>query len=66
MGRNWLFGFSGVVVVLLAGLYFAQGSRAPVGQPALVEMNNQTLSELQAEFNKTANAVRIILLLSPT
>lgn len=54
------------VVLLLAGVYFLQGSHTPSNQPPLMEMNRQALAGLQSEFNRTSASLRIILLLSPT
>jgi len=53
-------------VVILGGVYFTRTGHAPAGQPALVEMNGSALSALQAEFNRTSDKLRVILLLSPT
>jgi hypothetical protein len=66
MKRNWVISLAAVVVLLLASLYFLQGSHTPPGQPILVELNAQALSGLQAEFNRTSASLRVILLLSPT
>jgi len=55
-----------MVVVILGAVYFTRTGHAPAGQPSLVEMNGSTLSVLQAEFNRTSNDLRVILLLSPT
>jgi hypothetical protein len=67
MRRIWLIGVLGAAVVaVLAGFYLGRGSRPPAGQPALVEINTETLSALQAEFNRDESILRVILLLSPT
>jgi hypothetical protein len=67
MKRTWLIG---VVVLLLlvggVGIYLLQGSHVPSGQPVLGEIDKQGLAALQAEFNRTSDSVRVILLLSPT
>jgi hypothetical protein len=55
-----------VVVVVLAAIYFTRTGLAPAGQPALVEMNSAALAAMQAEFNRTSDHLRVILLLSPT
>lgn len=55
-----------VLALCLGGLYFTMPGQAPSGQPALIEMNNQALAELQAVFNREASSERIVLLLSPT
>jgi hypothetical protein len=46
-------------------LYFA-GHRAPTGQPPLVELTSDSLDSLKADFNRSSDGIRIILLLSPT
>jgi hypothetical protein len=66
MKRTWSIVLAAVVVVLLGAVYFTRTGHAPVGQPSLVEMNGSTPSALQAEFNRTSNKLRVILLLSPT
>ena len=67
MRRIWLIGLIALAVVaLLAGLYFGRGSRPPAGQPALLEIDDKTLPDFQAQFNRDASSLRIILLLSPT
>lgn len=66
MKRTWSIVLAAVVVVILAAVYFMRTGHAPAGQPALVEMNGSTLSALQAEFNRTSDKLRVILLLSPT
>jgi hypothetical protein len=66
MKRTWSIVLAAVAVVILAAFYFMRTGHAPAGQPALVEMNGATLSALQAEFNRTSDKLRVILLLSPT
>ena len=55
-----------VLLVILGGVYFTRTGHAPVGQPALVQVNGSTLSALKEEFNRTSEKLRVILLLSPT
>jgi hypothetical protein len=66
MKLTWSIVIAAVVVVILGAVYFTRTGHAPAGQPSLVEMNGSTLSALQAEFNRTSNKLRVILLLSPT
>lgn len=66
MKRTGLIGLAAVVMLLLAGVDFLQGSHTPSNQPALAEINRQSLAALQEEFNRTSASVRVILLLSPT
>jgi hypothetical protein len=57
----------GVVAVLMGGLWFGIGHRAPAGQPALATLRPAAFEELQAAFNRDADDhARVILLLSPT
>ena len=62
------FSIAGLVVLLaaVAAWYrFAPGD-VPAGQPALVSIDAGTLEGLKAEFNRNADATRLIVLLSPT
>jgi hypothetical protein len=59
-------GLATVLAAVLVGVYLSRAGHAPVGQPAVTVMDNQALSGLQAEFNRTASGIRVILLLSPT
>ena len=54
-----------IAAILLgaAGWYTFAPRRAPAGQPALANMD---LGELRAEFNRTSDRARLIVLLSPT
>jgi hypothetical protein len=54
------------VVVILGAVYSTRKGHAPASQPPLLEMNGATVSALQAEFNRTSDKLRVILLLSPT
>jgi hypothetical protein len=53
------------LTVVLGARYFG-GHRVPTGQLPLTELTNDSLDSLKAEFNRSADGVRIILLLSPT
>jgi hypothetical protein len=55
-----------VVVVVLGARYLLGGHRVPAGQPPLTELTNDSMDSLKAEFNRSADGLRIILLLSPT
>ena len=54
-----------IAAILLgaAGWYALSGHEAPAGQPALAAMD---LAEFRAEFNRTSDRPRLIVLLSPT
>jgi len=59
-----------VVLVVLALAFVARsyfaGHQVPMGQAPLAQLDGESLSSLKAEFNRTADGIRIILLLSPT
>jgi hypothetical protein len=47
--------------------YFYLGPRnTPANQAPLAELNAGSLATFQAEFNRAADEVRVVLLLSPT
>ncbi len=58
-----------VVVALLLGVAawyeFADG-RVPAGQVPLTSISTASLDQVRDEFNRAADQVRIVLLLSPT
>lgn len=54
------------LAALAAGWYYWGPVAAPAGQPALAEINEQTLEKLRADFNAAADQPRIVALLSPT
>ncbi len=66
MKRIWIIVLAAVLAVAAAGAYFSWPGHPPAGQPVLVELDTQTLSALQTEFNRTSGSLRVILLLSPT
>ena len=58
-----------IVAALLIGggfFYFYGGHDAPPGQPALVNLTPQNLSDIENAFDKSRNETRLLLLLSPT
>ena len=60
-----------IVAIVIAGLgllayYLYGGSTVPVGQQALVRLNESNLSSLKDSFDSFANSVRVIVMLSPT
>jgi hypothetical protein len=67
MKRSWAIRLAvGVVSLLMVGFYLSKAGHTPGTQPAMVEMNDEALSALQTEFNRTDAGLRVILLLSPT
>jgi hypothetical protein len=55
-----------VVVLALIARYYLAGHRVPAGQPPLAELSSDSLDSLKADFNRSADGVRVVLLLSPT
>jgi hypothetical protein len=69
MARSTTVMLAGLVVVLVLGLaarYYFAGHQVPAGQPPLGELTSDSLNSLKADFNRSADGVRVILLLSPT
>jgi hypothetical protein len=64
--RRWMVLAAVAVCVALVVLprFFTHNTPAP--QPPLGFLNSGTLETLRADFNRSANEVRIIILLSPT
>jgi len=60
--------FIALVVIALgfATRYYFSGHQVPIGQAPLAQLDGKSLGSLKAEFNRLANGVRVILLLSPT
>ena len=63
--------FSAIIVVAVLALavavrYELFSHQVPAGQPSLRELTSDSLDSLKADFNASADGVRIILLLSPT
>ena len=60
-----VFGVAAVVLAVIARYHFA-GHQVPAGQAPLAELTINSLNSLKADFNRSADRVRIVLLLSPT
>jgi hypothetical protein len=54
------------IAVLAVGFYLWGSTSTPPGQPPLVSLNENNVSELQQSFNAAFSKTRIVLLLSPT
>jgi hypothetical protein len=54
------------VIVVLIFRYFGAGHRTPSGQPELLAITQSTLPQFAGEFNRSAGAERVVLLMSPT
>ena len=66
MKRSWAIGLVVLLAAVAGAIYLSRDAHSPSGQPPLVEIDNRTLSNLQAEFNRAASGTRVVLLLSPT
>jgi hypothetical protein len=55
-----------IAMVLVLVVYLYAGSTAPAGQAPLVRLNGANLDSLKNEFNRSADSVRVLVLLSPT
>ena len=64
--RRALFIALPIVVATVAAGYVLSSHETPADQPRLVALNSESLPAFQAEFNRAANGVRILVLLSPT
>ncbi len=58
--------FAALALAGLGGWYLFGSRTVPAGQPPLADLSVQTIGALQADFNRSAGSVRVILLLSPT
>lgn len=58
----------GVVIVVILGVayYFYDGGSTPKGQPPLLSLNSNNMSELKDAFNNSSSSVRLLVMLSPT
>ncbi|HEV2323999.1 MAG TPA: hypothetical protein VGS10_08610 [Terracidiphilus sp.] len=60
-----LIGIVAVAVILIVR-YFAVGHQTPSGQPQLLAITPQNVPQFAAEFNRSRNVERVVLLMSPT
>jgi hypothetical protein len=56
----------GAVALILAARQYFSSHRTSAGQATLGELTSSSLDSLKAKFNRSADGVRIVLLLSPT
>ncbi len=61
-----VFAVAAVVVLAVIARYYFAGHQVPAGQAPLGELTSTSLHSLKADFNRSADGVRIVLLLSPT
>ena len=66
MRRTWAIVLAVALVIGGGVFYLTRPASPPPGQPPLVEITGLSLVALQAEFNRSASSLHIILLLSPT
>jgi hypothetical protein len=64
--RKWM--IFGTVVAAFVALFAAVTvrHRTPAGQPPLMDVSQQSISQLKQEFNASSGEERVLLLLSPT
>jgi hypothetical protein len=56
-----------VTFALVAITYYLWGSNhTPSGQPPLVSLNQENISQFQQRFNAEGDSMRLVLLVSPT
>jgi cytochrome c-type biogenesis protein CcmH/NrfF len=67
MTKRRLLWISPVAAVVLAFAWYMFAARyTPAGQPPLATVQQGSLAELRTDFNRHADKVRVIVLLSPT
>ena len=66
MKRNLIIIGAVIVTLLLVASYLFRGSTVPSGQQPLVRLNSDDFDSLKQQFNRSAQDIRVILLLSPT
>lgn len=64
--RNSILATIAALTAIAALVYLYGGSQAPSGQPPLMRLTTQNLSEIQTAFNAAKTDVRLLVLLSPT
>jgi flagellar basal body-associated protein FliL len=55
-----------IAAALLVVYYFYLGSTVPSGQQPLTRLNSSNIGSLKNTFNESSDAVRLIVMLSPT
>jgi hypothetical protein len=67
MTKSRLAMYSVAVAILLAIFWYVSARhQTPPGQPTLADVTQQSLVQLQREFNQSSGSERVLLLLSPT
>jgi len=66
MNRKTIILLTAVVFLVGVAFYFYGGHSTPKGQQALVSFSSGDLTSLKSNFNSSASAVRVLLMLSPT
>ena len=55
-----------VTILLFLVIYLYAGSTVPTGQQPLMRLDSSNIASLKGTFNRSADSVRILVLLSPT
>lgn len=64
--KYWIgIGIAAVILVLIVR-YASAGHQTPAGQPQLLVISSQSISQFTQAFNRYPNAKRVVLLMSPT
>jgi hypothetical protein len=66
MKRKHVLGLVGLVLGLLLGWHFLGSARTPDGQSPLAYLSPNSPEEFNADFDRSAENARLVLLLSPT
>ena len=64
--RKFLLLIPVAALAVAAWYFYAGGHAAPASQPPLAELTSQSIEALRSDFNRAADEVRVVLLLSPT
>jgi hypothetical protein len=65
MRKSIVFGLVGVVVAALLA-WRVLGHQTPKGQAPLTNLTQDTLGKFESDFNRSADEIRVLVLLSPT
>jgi hypothetical protein len=64
--RKYVLDATVAILIIGALVYFYGGGQTPSGQPPLVRLTPEKISQVQTAFNAAKDDVRVLVLLSPT